>query len=561
MNKTGLDDFIVKNSESPLDAWRALPRIALAAPELDDLSAWYGLWQQKQETAQAAKDLPEIDAKIGDLATQAGLAWNALTAKNQPPRLFTYARVPSLVEADLHGAPLIQVLDSDLMRYIVARCAKWFQNKRIEGQNVRVDARPPLDTIRDMLATPHPPLPVLDRVVEAPFFTASGKLIATPGYDPESRVLYHPRIDFSQYPSSPVPSHDHLELARELLLNELLGDFPFVSQADKAAAVGLLVFLFVRELIVGPTPLHLIDKPCPGTGAGLLIEVLLLPATGRPLNLTTEGRDEDEMRKRITAMLVKGSPYIVFDNLRGKLDSAALSAAITASQWEDRLLGQTRTVCLPVRCVWVATGNNPTLSGELSRRAIRIRLDAQCAEPWRRTGFRHPDLLDWAVAHRPALVWAALTLVQAWLAAGRPLAERRIGTFESWCRVMGGILQHANIPGFLDNLDSLYKDADAEGAAWRVLLAIWWTTFKGKSVGVHNLYALLDLSDADGGPIDLGLGEGNERSRKTRFGRRLNAMRDRIFEIETTAGSTLKLQIIESNKLNNAQQWQLRRVE
>jgi hypothetical protein len=126
---------------------------------------------------------------------------------------------------------------------------------------------------------------------------------------------------------------------------------------------------------------------------------------------------------------------------------------------------------------------------------------------------------------------------------------------------MGGILQHANIPGFLDNLDSLYKDADAEGAAWRVLLAIWWTTFKGKSVGVHNLYALLDLSDADGGPIDLGLGEGNERSRKTRFGRRLNAMRDRIFEIETTAGSTLKLQIIESNKLNNAQQWQLRRVE
>ena len=33
--------------------------------------------------------------------------------------------------------------------------------------------------------------------------------------------------------------------------------------------------------------------------------------------------------------------------------------AITAPMWEDRVLGLTQMVRVPVRCVWVATGNNP----------------------------------------------------------------------------------------------------------------------------------------------------------------------------------------------------------
>jgi hypothetical protein len=154
-----------------------------------------------------------------------------------------------------------------------------------------------------------------------------------------------------------------------------------------------------------------------------------------------------------------------------------------------------------------------------------------------------------------------LTLSQAWIAAGKPSGEKKIGMFESWCSVMGGILQQADIPGFLDNLDSLYHDADAEGAAWRLLLAIWWASFKDKAVGVSELYVLLDLGDADGSPIDLGLGDGNERSLKTRFGRRLSTMRDRRFEIETNMEHKLKLRIIECKKSNNAQRWRLQRVD
>ena len=35
---------------------------------------------------------------------------------------------------------------------------------------------------------------------------------------------------------------------------------------------------------------------------------------------------------------------------------------------------------LPNRATWIATGNNPQLSGELTRRTVRIRVDAQLDE-------------------------------------------------------------------------------------------------------------------------------------------------------------------------------------
>ena len=82
------------------------------------------------------------------------------------------------------------------------------------------------------------------------------------------------------------------------------------------------------------------EKPSPGTGATLLIEALAFVCTGRKRDVMTEGRDEDQWRKRITAKLAAGPAFVLIDNLRRPLDSAALSAAITASSWGDRKLGQ-----------------------------------------------------------------------------------------------------------------------------------------------------------------------------------------------------------------------------
>ena len=71
---------------------------------------------------------------------------------------------------------------------------------------------------------------------------------------------------------------------------------------------------------------------------------------GTPPTVLTEAKDEDEWRKRITSTLLGAPEIIVIDNLRRRLDSAAFSAVLTARTWEDRRLGGSSNVSLPVRC-------------------------------------------------------------------------------------------------------------------------------------------------------------------------------------------------------------------
>lgn len=122
------------------------------------------------------------------------------------------------------------------------------------------------------------------------------------------------------------------------------------------------------------------------------------------------------------------------------LDSGALASALTAALWSDRLLGTNVTLTVPVRCVWVTTANNPTMTTEIARRTIRIRLDPKQDRPWQRTGFRHTNLIAWTDENRARLIHAALVLIRAWAANGQPRSTTTLGSFERWATVMGGIL-------------------------------------------------------------------------------------------------------------------------
>jgi len=188
-------------------------------------------------------------------------------------------------------------------------------------------------------------------------------------------------------------------------------------------------------------------------------------------------------------------------------------------------LGQTATVAAPVRCVWVATANNPTLSTEIARRTIRIRIDPKMDRPQLREGFRHPDLRSWGAAHRGALVAAALTLIRAWVVAGRPSGTQRLGSYEEWAQVMGGILDVAGVPGFLDNLMEVYDLADNEGTQWRAFVAAWWEQHGEAPVSAATLFELAKTVDG----FDLGKST-TERGMRTAFGMALGRQRDRLYD-------------------------------
>jgi hypothetical protein len=343
--------------------------------ELEKLAAEFAEWKPGQSPGDdefAESQLPVIIVNGRHLRDIAADTWDALGRANEPPNLFQRGHLLVDIILDDQGQPALRTLDKPALKGIMDRVADFM----VLGDEGLTPARPPGDVVADMMADKELLLPALHGVIAAPVLAPPGIIVTTPGYQQETRFYLNLEKGLFIPPVPESPDGLIVAQARSLLLDDLLVDFPFVGQADRAHAAALLLQPFVRLLIDGPTPLWLIESPTPGSGKGLLVVVLTIPAAGRGPAVMAEGRDEDEWRKRITSKLLQGPQFILIDNVRARLDSAALSAALTSETWEDRILGHSRTAQLPVTCTWLATANNPALSLELARRTVSIRLDS-----------------------------------------------------------------------------------------------------------------------------------------------------------------------------------------
>jgi hypothetical protein len=493
---------------------------------------------------QSASPPATLNAADQDLSRATACAVAALVEANDPPFIFRFGGGLARVERGEDGRMLLQPVTLDRMRNILARVARWALPARGKAPEDR-PAHPPLPVCRNILAEAELPLPVLERVVAVPTFTAAGALLARPGYHAASRTFYAPAPGLV-VPTIPTPVPPDVLATAVHVLREPLHDFPFAGDADRAHALAALLLVPGRAVVDGPTPLHLTEAPIHGTGKSLLTEVISVVATGQPAPALTGGGGDDEWRKRLTAKLKTSPGVIRLDNLTEKVDAGSLAAVLTTTLWEDRALGGNDVLRLPNKALWLASGNNALLSGEIARRVVLTRLDAATDRPWLRDGFRHPDLLAWTMANHADLVWAVCICWQAWLDRGRPLGTVRLGGFESWSTVLGGLLDVMGVPGFLGNLNQLYDTTDAEGANWRRLVGAWWGRFAAREVGVADLFGLITDPELDG--LDLGLGDGSDRSQRTRLGKALSRMRDRHFG---------PLRITAAGERTGAQRWRL----
>jgi len=58
-----------------------------------------------------------------------------------------------------------------------------------------------------------------------------------------------------------IRPREQVARARALLVDELLVDFPFVKESDRAHAVAAILLPFLRRMIGGLAPIHLIEAP------------------------------------------------------------------------------------------------------------------------------------------------------------------------------------------------------------------------------------------------------------------------------------------------------------
>jgi len=417
--------------------------------------------------AAGEKHLPCIVVNNRQLRDVTDAAVEALQEANNPPSLFVRTGHVVWIRTDEDCRTTIEVATEFQLRARLVEISDIFRiNKGGEIQ----DRFPPREITQNILALGKWPFPALHSIVEVPILRPDGTILSRPGYDPATRLFYAPAPDL-RVPEIPcLPTNSQVAEALHLI-DEAFGEFPYVDEASKANALGTALTPMLRHTIKGTTPLALIDAPQAGTGKGLLAEVISLLGTGRAAAMMAAPLEDEEWRKHITAALVSGATVITIDNVEHHLKSASLAIALTAREWTDRILGLSKMITVPIRVTWMATGNNIRLGGDLCRRCYMIRLDAKTSRPWERTGFKHPELLQWVTEHRGELLKALLTLARGWYAAGKPLPTILVmGGFEEWSRPIGGVLQYAGVRGFLCNREEMYESADESIGQWELFL-------------------------------------------------------------------------------------------
>jgi hypothetical protein len=191
--------------------------------------------------------------------------------------------------------------------------------------------------------------------------------------------------------------------------------------------------------------------------------------TGRGPAMFGAPKDEDEWGKVIFAAVKAGQQIIVFDNCDGMLYSSNLARLITAPTIGGRILGHSENAVMPNNSMIFCNGNNITLGGDLPRRSYLSRLETDADRPWERECiFLHSPLIPWVKENQSRIVAAYLIIAKAWIAVGRPIDKSltRLGSFEEWQRVIGGILKYAGIDGFLGNRETVYEVSDTDSQQW-----------------------------------------------------------------------------------------------
>jgi hypothetical protein len=287
-------------------------------------------------------------------------------------------------------------------------------------------------------------LPVLRGIVECPTMRPDGTIMSEEGYDRATGLI----LDTSGVAFDPVPESPTREEALAGLgkFKAIIGQFPFVgvdgrSASRSVALSGFLTAVCRRSLPAAP--MHGFSAPTPGTGKSLLCDCIAMLAMGRQSAAVNQSGEPDgeEERKALLSILMQGDPVVMIDNISRPVTGQRWCSILTQPTWQDRLLGGNDNLTVSTRTLWLANGNNLEFREDVSRRAILCTMDAGVEKPEERGGF-DLDLKVEVPRRRGELVAAALTVLRAFIVAGRPGLDKLtpFAGFEEWSDLVRGAL-------------------------------------------------------------------------------------------------------------------------
>ena len=438
-----------------------------------DLHSFLGI------TKNEAKHLATIRVTAGEISRIVDVAELELAKTN---RHYQRGGIIVTVATDPQTrATNVKALSIPSLTRVVSSLAIWERYDKKANEWLTCD--PPEKHVKILHdATAYPHLPILNGMARQPYLRADGSVVAAAGYDAATGMFGVFDARKFNVPASPTRAQAEQAVVK---LNGLLSEFSFKSDHDQSAAIAAVLTATLRSSL-RLAPMFHVAAPQIASGKSYLCELLTLFATPEKSTPHSFPSEDDEMKKLLLAELLTAPAVVEFDNLTTDLiPHKSLCTALTAENISGRILGQSKTAEVGTRALFLSSGNNVEPVRDMTRRVLTIRLDPQCETPATRD-FKMNPVVEVA-QNRGEYISAALTVVRAWIVAGRPLASVKpinsYGEWADWCR------QPLLWLGMVDPVhcifDAMAHDPDREYLGF--FLKVWFTTYGLHSVTIKNI--------------------------------------------------------------------------
>jgi len=136
------------------------------------------------------------------------------------------------------------------------------------------------------------------------------------------------------------------------------------------------------------------------------------------------------MDESFAAALVAGRPFIVLDNLRGKLDSQHLESFMTApGLFPARIPHRGEVLVDPKRFMVQLSSNGVSATKDLINRSSLCRIR-------KRPGYSYRDTLGELKSRQPYFLGCVFSLIAEWVSEGKPKTADTRHDFREWCQTL-----------------------------------------------------------------------------------------------------------------------------
>lgn len=337
----------------------------------------------------------------------------------------------------------IMPMSEHLLGYELGSVAQYYSEKTdSKGKVFRYDIDPPLQVVRQILSmsahsghgNTQRGLKPLKAVITAPTITTDNHIVYKRGYDAKTQLYLASKEELTP-PFN--PSLAEVKSAHKLIL-DIVDTFKLKEDLDRSVLYSAFLTAVIRPA-VDKSPIYALDAPTKGSGKTYAAECIGTLALGYepPISPVTRG-DDAEIKKTLLPKLMQGEKVIIFDNILGSFNSAALAMFVTSPIYSDRVLGASQTLSLPNKSMVLLTGNNLDLTGDMPRRCITARIDTGEENPLNAQhdltalGGLKPD--EFIRQNRQRVAMACVTIVRYFLnnTTSPRLTRDKVGSFEQW---------------------------------------------------------------------------------------------------------------------------------